>query len=68
MVGHLARRDDNRWSNSLTDWTPRHGKCGSKWSDNRWTNEIEKFAGKTWQRLAQLRKSWRKLGEVFVEQ
>ena len=25
-AGHVARREDNRWSKRLTDWTPREGK------------------------------------------
>ena len=27
-AGHVARREDNRWSKRLTDWTPREGKKG----------------------------------------
>ena len=67
-AGHVARREDNRWSKRLTDWTPRDGKRSRKRPDKRWRDEIVKFAGTTWQRQAQSPKSWKRLGEAFVQQ
>ena len=67
-AGHVARRNDNRWSKRLTDWCPRDGKRSRKRPDTRWRDEIEKFAGKTWQRKAQTRLSWKILGKAFVQQ
>ena len=29
-AGHLARREDNRWSKRLTDWCPRDSKRSRK--------------------------------------
>ena len=26
LAGHLSRRDDNRWTQRLTEWQPRTGK------------------------------------------
>ena len=34
--------------------------------DTRWKDDIEKFAGKTWQRIAQDRQLWKELGEAYV--
>ena len=51
-AGHLARRDDNRWTKRLTDWCPWDCKRSRKRPDTRWRDEIEKFAGRSWQRLA----------------
>ena len=67
-AGHVARREDNRWSKRLTDWTPRDGKRSRKRPDTRWRDEIEKTAGVTWQRLAKCRESWKGLKEAFVQQ
>ena len=46
-AGHVARREDNRWSKRLTDWTLRESKRERKRPDRRWRNEIEKTAGAT---------------------
>ena len=65
--GHLARREDNRWTKRLTDWTPREGKRDRR-PDRRWRDEIEKNAGATWQQLAKSLESWKGLRETFVQQ
>ena len=67
-AGHLARRNDNRWSKRITEWCPRDSTRSRKRPDTRWRDELEKFAGKTWHRLAQSRVSWKKLGKAFVQQ
>ena len=67
-AGQIARREDGRWSKSVTEWTPRDGKRGRGRPDRRWRDEIESFAGVTWQRLAQSYDSWEELGEAFVQQ
>ena len=53
--------NDNRWTKRLTDWHPYNEKRSRKRPDTRWKDEIEKFAGVAWQRLAQDRrcgKNW----------
>ena len=67
-AGHLARREDNRLSKRLTDWCPTDSKRSRKRPDTRWKDEIEKFAGKNWQILAQSRQSWKEMGKAFVQQ
>ena len=51
----------------LTDWCPWDCKRNRKRPDTRWRDEIEKFASKTWQRLAQSRSSWSEMGKAFVQ-
>ena len=66
-AGHVARMNDNRWTKRLTDWHPYGEKRSRKRPDTRWKDEIEKFAGVAWQRLAQDRQLW-KQGKAFVQQ
>ena len=63
-AGHVARRDDNRWNKTLTDWTPREGKRDRRRPDRRWRDEMERTAGATWQQQLKSRKSWKGLGEA----
>jgi hypothetical protein len=56
-AGHIARMRDNRWTKRITDWCPYSNKRSKKRPDTRWRDEIEKFAGKTWQRIVQNRQS-----------
>ena len=65
---HVARMNDNRWTKRLTEWHPYNDKRSRKRPDTRWRDEIEKFAGVAWQRLAQDRQLWRELGKAFVQQ
>ena len=67
-AGHVAWMNDNRWTKRLTDWHPYNEKRSRKRPDTRWKDEIEKFAGVTWQRLAQDRQLWKELGKAFVQQ
>ena len=46
-AGHVARRDDNRWSRRLTDWCPLDRTRSRKRPETRWRDEIVKFAGIT---------------------
>ena len=34
----------------------------------RWSDKIEKFAGKSWQRVAQDRQLWKELEKTYVQQ
>ena len=67
-AGHIARREDDRWSKRLVEWIPRGHKRSRKRPDRRWRDEIVKFAGVTWYRKAQSRSSWKDLGKAFVQQ
>ena len=52
----------------LTDWHLYNDKRGRKRLDTRWRDEIEKFAGIAWQRIAQDRQLCKELGKAFVQQ
>ena len=67
-AGHLARYKDNRWTQRLTNWTPRTYVRGRGRQSRRWTDELRKHAGVTWQRKAQEREWWKIDEEAFLQQ
>ena len=60
--------NNNRWTKRLTDWHPYNEKRSRKRPDTKWRDEIEKFTGVAWQRLARDRQFWKELGKAFVQQ
>jgi len=62
-AGHVAKMKDNRWTKRITDWCPFNDKRSKK-GPTLDGEKTEKFAGKTWQRLAQNRQLWKELGEA----
>ena len=73
-AGHLARRDDDRWSKKSLDWTPpgtrKVGRPHARWSDSLdrfattlFNTEYEKGS---WQVLAQDRETWKVLEQDFI--
>ena len=67
-AGHVMRRMDNRWTIRVTEWIPREGKRSRGRQKTRWGDEVRKFAGASWNQLAQDRGNWRSQGEAFVLQ
>ena len=67
-AGHVMRRMDNRWTIRVTEWIPREGKHSRGRQKTRWGDEVRKFAGASWNTLAQDRGNWRSQGEAFVLQ
>ena len=67
-AGHLARQHDNRWTLKATNWTPRSYTRGRGRQNRRWTDELRKQAGITWQREAQDRLRWKNDEEAFLQQ
>jgi len=67
-AGHVARMNDNRWAKRQTDWSLYNEKRSRKRPDTRSGDDIEKFAGVVWQRIAQERLLWEELGKAFVQQ
>ena len=55
--------NDNRWTKSITDWHPYGEKRSRKRPDTRWRDEIGKFSGVAWQRLAQDGQLWKESGK-----
>ena len=62
---HIARMNDNRWTRRITDWCPYNETEKCPTLDGEMT---EKFARKTWQRIAQDRQLWKELGTAYVQQ
>ena len=52
-AGHLARRNDERWTLRATEWQPRHGTRNRGRPRRRWRDE---FPG--WQMVARDRRKW----------
>ncbi len=66
-TGHIARITGDRWVRKVIDWTPygnkrRKGRPGVGWRD-----EIRNRVGLTWQRAAQNRVMWKKIGEAYAQ-
>ena len=57
-AGHVARRDDNRWTKRLTEWQPRTGKRRRGRQKRRWRDDLTAYVGTAWSRLAQDRSRW----------
>ena len=67
-AGHIARRQDNRWTTRVLDWYPRDTKRPRKRPQVRWSDEIRKLAGVNWKSKASERGKWKSLEETFIQQ
>ena len=67
-AGHIARREDNRWSTITLQWYPRDVKRPRRRPQVRWDDEIRKVAGVNWMTKALNRKQWKNLGETYIQQ
>ena len=65
-AGHVARRNDNRWTSAVLNWIPRDVKRPRRRPMDRWNRDIIKYLGVTWQREAQDRENWKVLGEAYI--
>ena len=73
LAGHTARRDDERWSTKVLNWTPV-GKRDRRRPNKRWADDLNDFFKKNfegsvgfWQVVAQNRDEWQKLEDDFCE-
>ena len=66
-AGHLARREDNRWTKRHTEWQPRTGKRSNGTQKRRWRDDIIPYMGPTWTRNARVRKKWQNHEECYVQ-
>ena len=60
-AGHVARRDDGRWSRRLMGWEPHGGRRAWGRPNLRWEDALVQFAkskGKAWHKAAQDRGQW----------
>ena len=67
-AGHLSRRDDNRWTQRLTEWQPRTGKRRRGRQKRRWRDDITTYLGTTWARNTKDRKEWKHHEEGYIQQ
>ncbi|KAI1712838.1 putative uncharacterized transposon-derived protein F52C9.6 [Ditylenchus destructor] len=60
-AGHIARREDNRWTKIATAWEPK-AKAPKNWGKPlSWKQQITEIAGKEWMEIAQDREKWRSI-------
>ena len=71
-AGHLARRDDGRWSSRLLSWSPS-GRRSRGHPCKRWSSDLDEFfrlldgsPRGCWPHVAQSREVWHNLEEIFV--
>ena len=72
-AGHLARREDGRWSTKLLDWQPSQGRRRIGRLCRRWADELDDFfmargsRRGSWIAISQDRDTWIDLETEFVE-
>ena len=67
-AGHVARRNDNRWTKRMLEWQPRMGKRRRGRQKRRWRYDITSYIGMTWARVAEDRKVWSEHEEGYIQQ
>jgi hypothetical protein len=67
-AGHVARMQDNRWTNKVTNWTGPSGKRKRGRPHMRWWEDVTKIAGANWMQKAQDRSKWLTLEEAFTRE
>ena len=67
-AGHVARLNDNRWTRTVTEWLPIHLRRKKARPKMRWEDDIKKYIGVTWMRVARDRKDWKHHEEAFIQQ
>lgn len=67
-AGHVARISDDRWTKTVTEWLPIDLKRKKARPKMRWEDDIKKYIGVTWMRVARNRKDWKHHEEAFIQQ
>ena len=67
-AGHVARRTDDRWTSSVTEWFPRDIKRTRGRPATQWEDSIAKEFGQQWRRLASDRRRWRECCDLRYPQ
>ncbi|GBO98525.1 hypothetical protein EVAR_116_1 [Eumeta japonica] len=65
-TGRAARTNKNKWSNKVTKWTGPINKRNKGRPKERWTDEINRVAGKEWTAKAKDKDTWRNIEEAFA--
>ena len=65
----MSRRTDNRWTTTITTWSPMDGRRNRGRQRTRWRDEIDRYWGRVnWNSRARDRMIWRQHAEAFVQQ
>ena len=59
-AGHIARRQDNRWTTRTTFWWPYDLKRPLGRPPYRWRREMEQAIGLSWHNIARNREEYRR--------
>ena len=65
-AGHIARFNDNRWTNRVTEWTPREWTRRQGRPKTRWRDILIRHLGPAWPRIARDRRLWKQSREGFL--
>lgn len=65
-IGHVLRRNDERWTKEILKWKPREYKRRRGRPRKRWDAEFKYLGGEDWWREAENRENWKKLREKGV--
>eukprot|EP00973_Karenia_brevis_P012964 1759288-Karenia_brevis.AAC.1 len=72
LAGHVARRDDGRWSTRVVQWCPAEGYRDPGHPRKRWADELDSFFRKRWGAskgfwfcIAQDRDKWHAMEDIF---
>ena len=70
-AGHVARRDDGRWTRAVTDWYPRdvrrpRGRPPRRWADSLRASAQTVEPGSHWSTVARDRLKWKMLGSAPI--
>ncbi|GFS19275.1 endonuclease-reverse transcriptase [Elysia marginata] len=58
-AGQVARFDDNRWTQRVTEWQPQEGREARGEQRGRWRNDLVQLKGAAWRHDAQHGQQWR---------
>ncbi|GFR89608.1 endonuclease-reverse transcriptase [Elysia marginata] len=67
-AGHVARFDDNRWTQRVSEWQPGEGRTAIGRQRRRWRDDLVQLKGATWIHDAQHRQRWRSDVEGYFQQ
>ena len=62
---HISRRQDQRWTKSLTEWRGPVGKRKKGRPYKRWQDDVKRTAGPNWMQREQYREKWLNLEEAI---
>ena len=67
-AGHIARTRDDRRTRKVTEWLPLDLKRKKARPKMRWEDDIKKYIGVIWIRVARERTDWKHHEDAFIQQ